>query len=266
MQQFNVVAYCNPSLRIFIPHELTRARRFHPFQSVATLKIWADFAEPKRAWRAREYAIAAAIALLHAVLWMSLQSSRGAQSSEAARITLWLLPAPESTMQRRSQTPVQSPARVATPTPKSGARGAIRPLSIPVAIPPAVAEVADSAAGAGSANNQANAARPDVLGNALRNIGKIDQGLRKEFPSFPAPRPVSIQSRLEKAFALAAKHDGIVPAMEERQLPDGTRITRVTTSSGSYCVTQKGAGANDGIDRIANGNPFQVTSCGNLFN
>ena len=239
------------------------------------MKARADFAAPERAWHLREYGVAGAIALLHALLWISLQSSRGAQTPAVARITLWLLPAPETDVQHSSQTPVRAPARVLAHAPGLVGRSAIRPPAMPEVELPAVAEVAeragvaekaDGADGAVGAEKEASVARADLLGSALRDVGKVDRGLRQEFPGFPAPRPVSIQSRLESAFSSAARHNGIAPVMEDRHLPDGTRITRVTTSSGSYCVTQKGAGANDGIDRIANGNPFQVTSCGNLFN
>lgn len=230
-----------------------------------TLKAWADFVDPKRAGRMREVLIAGGIALLHAMLWVGLQSSRSAQTPKVARITLRLLPAPVSDALRPSQTPVRSPARVSAPASLGGGRDAVRRLSIPLAMTPPMAEDAESSASAVSGDKQANAARPDLSGNALRDVGKIDQELRKELPGFPRPRPVSIQSRLEKAFASAARHNGVAPEVEERKLPDGTRITRVTTSSGSYCVVQKSAGANDGIDRIANGNPFQVTFCGNLF-
>ena len=208
-----------------------------------------------------QLAIVATVLGIHLLFFFTLQARQAVRSTVAQRLTVWLalppLPPPK---------PVPPEAVPPTRIRKSSSPPVVRHDRATLDAPPArqtpllppIPEQRDALA-------PEPAVRADVLSRALRDIGNIDQALRREFPAFPTAPPVSIQSRLEKATALAARHNGRAPGIEERQMPDGRRISRVTTSSGSYCVMQKGAGANDGIDHLANGTRLQVTSCGNLF-
>ncbi|MEC5217897.1 hypothetical protein RCH09_002861 [Actimicrobium sp. GrIS 1.19] len=105
----------------------------------------------------------------------------------------------------------------------------------------------------------------DLATSALRSVGKIDRDLRNEFRHLPERAPDSVTSRLAQGIAAAGVVHRLMPSMQERVLADGRRVTKVTSSSGTYCVTQEGAGANDGLDRVQNGNHMKATNCGNLF-
>lgn len=108
-----------------------------------------------------------------------------------------------------------------------------------------------------------SAGADDMMQKAMRDVGKIDRELRQSAPELMQPPQSSIQSRLEKGIASAAKTDR--PSMVEKTLPDGRRITKVTGVGGVYCVAYEGVGATGGIDQIARGIHGKVTSCGHLF-
>lgn len=189
-------------------------------------------------------------------------------------MTVWLLPGllPELLPQvlkdgLQAPTEAMSPAlarrRAAPPAATRQHLQSVVPPAAPAvtAIAPVVAPVASSVI-----KVPEPAIGSTILGSALREVAKIDRDLRREFPSFPISTPVSIRSKLEGQFALADRHLGEPTRTEQRRLSDGRRITKVTTPSGSYCITQKGAGASDGVDQLQDGSQQRQTSCGNLFN
>ncbi|MDP9107465.1 MAG: hypothetical protein M3N23_00155 [Pseudomonadota bacterium] len=102
--------------------------------------------------------------------------------------------------------------------------------------------------------------------DALQQVGAIDRALRTQTPVRPSVSThVSSQDAFGHAIASAGVHSALAPRMEQRIMPDGRAITRVTTGSGSYCVIQAGAGATDGIDHAQRGNSAKTADCGHLF-
>lgn len=96
--------------------------------------------------------------------------------------------------------------------------------------------------------------------DAKRSVGKIDQELRREFPSATqAPSP----SKLERGIAAAARADR--PSLAEKTLPDGRRITKVSGPGGTYCVIEGNVGTPGGVDQMQRGVQQRTTSCDHLF-
>jgi hypothetical protein len=103
----------------------------------------------------------------------------------------------------------------------------------------------------------------DLMQKAIRDVGKIDRELRQSSPTLMQGSPNSVQSRLEKGIASAARANRTT--VVEKTLGDGRRVTKVSGPGGSYCVTSESVGATDGIDRIQEGMHGKVTNCGSLF-
>lgn len=109
----------------------------------------------------------------------------------------------------------------------------------------------------------ANTLAESTIFNAKRDIGKIDRDLRKDFPKLPQAAPNSMQSRLEKGIAAAAKPGAT--KMEDMISTDGRRMTKVTGPEGTYCVRKEGAGATDGLDMMQGGVRSKTTNCPENF-
>ena len=102
--------------------------------------------------------------------------------------------------------------------------------------------------------------------DALQQVGAIDRALRAQTPVPPSVSThLSTQDTFGHAIASAGVHSALAPRMEQRIMPDGRAIIRVTTGGGSYCVIQAGAGATDGIDHAQRGNSPTTKDCGHLF-
>ena len=101
-----------------------------------------------------------------------------------------------------------------------------------------------------------------MIQSAKRDIGKIDRELSGGRLKLYEAKPASVQSRLEKGISGAAKtrEDSI----EETALPDGRRMTRVTSFGTVYCVyKENSAGLTGGRDTMSEGVRDKVTSCPN---
>ncbi|WP_143133282.1 hypothetical protein [Pseudoduganella namucuonensis] len=70
-----------------------------------------------------------------------------------------------------------------------------------------------------------------------RDAGKIDRALRGSAPAAPLARPDSPQSRLERAFAGAARGGFSGYTVDRYVSPDGVTITRRRTAKGVACYT-----------------------------
>lgn len=68
---------------------------------------------------------------------------------------------------------------------------------------------------------------------------------------------------VKRAGELAPPRAGEAPKMEEIIDPGGygRRVTRVTTSAGTYCITYESNHAPDGIDSMQNGIKPKITTC-----
>lgn len=108
----------------------------------------------------------------------------------------------------------------------------------------------------------------DILHNAKRDIGRIDQDLRKAHPGQPIKAPPdSAQIRLASGIAHAAE---MAPprwfeAPKTSEIIDpggyGRKRVRVITANGTYCVTYESNHAPDGRDVIRNGTAQKTTNC-----
>lgn len=108
----------------------------------------------------------------------------------------------------------------------------------------------------------------DMMRQARKDLGKIDQELRKEFPGarIKAP-PDSPQVRLEKGIEEAA--DMAPPKWYEapkvKEIIDpggyGRKRYRVITANRTYCITVESNRAPDGIDSMQKGLMPKLTTC-----
>ena len=108
----------------------------------------------------------------------------------------------------------------------------------------------------------------DMMQQARRDIGKIDQEIKKEFPEQHIKKPVDTpQVRLEKGIELAAEMappKWYQPA-KIKELTDpgqfGRKRYRVITAYGTYCMTYESANSPNGQDHFTRGNKPKVTNC-----
>lgn len=180
-------------------------------------------------------------------------------------------PAPERDLAQRIQwIKVAPPQPVKTPPP-TPRHAAARPVATRHAAPVMAPRAPD--APAVTAPNPVAEAAParsaaDILAQARKDLGKIDQALRKEFPTrgIQAP-PDSPHIRLVKGIEHAAE---MAPpkwyeAAKVQELVDpggyGRRRYRVITASGTYCITIESNHAPDGIDTMKNGIKPKITTC-----
>ena len=99
----------------------------------------------------------------------------------------------------------------------------------------------------------------ELIQNAIRDVGKIDQDLRKGSRKLLELAPVTTQSKLEKGIAAAGRPVAIT--MENFTLADGRRMTKVIGPNGTYCVTTDSIGLTRGLDVMQNGVQSRTTNC-----
>lgn len=166
--------------------------------------------------------------LLHALRLKSAPATKARQGPDIQ----WLLtvtppprPAPPvSDLPRRARHPAPAPSAPVTPAPAPATTA--QPITVqpePEFIPP-------------------HPSADDILRQARRDVGKIDQALRKEFPERGTPAPLdSKQARLERG--INAAHDAVPPKWYEgakiteiRTSGSTTRTYRIATALGEYCI------------------------------
>lgn len=209
----------------------------------------------------RRLAGLAATVALHLALLLGWHATREdapePERDEAARIQ-WVRIAPPRPVRKSPPTPA-----AARPAATRHAAPAI--TQRPPASAPDPKHVTDTVPAAEAAPERSAA---DMMAQARKDIGKIDQALRKQFPlrGIQAP-PDSPQIRLVKGIELAAElapPKWYEPAkMQEILDPGGygRRRYRVITSSGTYCITMESNHAPDGIDSMKNGIKPKLTTC-----
>ena len=159
-------------------------------------------------------------------------------------------PKPAPPARRAAARTVPAPARTAEPTQTTAPAPSEQPLPPPVAEAPAALSA------------------HELLQQAKRNVGKIDQDLRKAYPGQPITAPVdNAHTRMAKKMQTAA--DNVpnkwyeAPKITEVLDPGpyGRRRYRVVGAFGTYCITVESNHAPDGIDQMAKGIVQKITTC-----
>lgn len=186
-------------------------------------------------------------AVLHvAIVWMFTQRHRQPQDGEPRDkrpAIQWLLPLHKSKDKAVQRQP--APASVSHPMPHPDSRGApAKETTAQVAAPEPQAITSPTPTADPFAAPPAPApSAGDIMARARKDLGKIDQELRKAYPErgLPAPND-SKQARLERGFEAA--HDAVPPKwyqgariVEITPLNAHTRMYRVTTALFTYCIT-----------------------------
>ncbi|GGC63286.1 hypothetical protein [Undibacterium terreum] len=218
----------------------------------------AHAAAPMAARNSRRIALPVIIALhmLFVYFWMSARHHLKAEGADAEPLIM----------------------RFFSPQPKADAEPETRPQPVPRIkpefLPPPVfvqapekilapKEAAETKAVPAAQTPSATAPAADFTSSAMRGIGKIDRDLRKEFPRFEERAPESKQSKLEKGIAAAGIPQ--TTTMQERALPDGSRITKVSGPAGSYCVMSGSVANNGGVDIMQRGVHNRTVNCAHYF-
>lgn len=88
----------------------------------------------------------------------------------------------------------------------------------------------------------------DMVDAAKRDVGKIDRDLRNAFPTLQPLTPPKLTgfAALEKNIEAAGVPRGRI--IEEMVLADGSRVVKIRTASGTYCIFDGKPGGRPGID------------------
>lgn len=218
---------------------------------------------------ARRSAALALTLLVHLVLIVAWQAARtlpaGDHGPDGPRMQ-WIdiLPLPERTPPPPKTEPervLPAPAPASRAAPPSQAARALEP-----AAPAAAPVVAPDAAAAAPAPSPVSAF--EMLQQAKRSVGKIDQDLRKAHPGQPITAPVSngatrLSKGIEDAAAAAPNKWYQAPKVTEiiDPGPYGRRRYRVVGAFGTYCITVESNHAPDGIDQMQKGIQQKTTTC-----
>lgn len=188
------------------------------------------------------FALAVALLLHVALLSIVLRHPPPAPPDIAARAMLWLKLAPPVPV----PVPRPAPAPPAPTRHSPGAAPVLPPVPVvPLARAPAPPSIAPPEPQAAPADAPpAHLTLEQILSNARRDVGKIDQQVRKErSATFSAGAgAVSVQQRLEKGFDeahqaapnkwyQAAKIEDITPPGDDQR-----KIYRITGAAGTFCV------------------------------
>ena len=205
----------------------------------------------------RSAAVAATIALHLALIgmWQFARMARPPPpDAESAVPIQWIKLSPPPRVQAPPSVPVQRPsARPAAPTAPPAPSV---PPPITLAAPP---EPLPAPAAPATRNAE------DILRQARRDIGKIDQDLRKESPGqIRAPADTAL-TRLAAGIESATAPPKLwqAPKIENVQDQGGydRRIYKVTTGAGVYCIYYESNHAPDGLDSMKRGIPPKIMSC-----
>jgi hypothetical protein len=214
-------------------------------------------------------------ALVHVALivgWHAVRTPPAPASvEEAPRSRLLWIPLPQRRPIPRDEEPVPQTKETTRP----GLR--LRPLPLP-AVPqaieaapvtpitaPAVPAVPAAPATAAPAASADAPSAKQILERAKRDIGGIDNALRKEnnpYIAAPLDSPqIRMRRKMEEAAALAPNRIWEAPKSEElvNNTGDGARRTRVVGALGTYCVTERAT--NTDVEMIEHHGKIRLTNC-----
>lgn len=222
------------------------------------------FAPPARTRRSAGLAVTLLIHVLLVAGWQYARKPLPADPDGPRSAIQWVTirPAP------RPQQPPLTPRPL--PLPEPAARRP-REASAPAAALPAAAIPPAASVPVPEAPPAAAAAPPsafEMLQQAKRSVGKIDQDLRKAYPGQPITAPVSngatrLAKGLQDAADLAPNKWYEAPKVTEiiDPGPYGRRRYRVVGSKRVYCITVESNHAPDGIDQMQKGIQQKTTNC-----
>lgn len=198
--------------------------------------------------------------------WLTLTRPAALPKTAPVALTVLLIPP-----QKNANATVKIPVPVHVMPPTSQARTVKKPSTATSIGTPSPAKIVAPTENAitldvekkdASSSAESDAKRVDtMILNAKRDIGKIDQELRKAYPTLSNPTPDTAQSRFEKALAAAAKPRSLTT--EAYTLADGRKMTKVIGPAGTYCISTELAHGSDGIDHLQNGMKTRTTTCPN---
>ncbi len=215
----------------------------------------------------RRYAAIALTLLAHALLVLGWQYARRlpAVDNDPGRSIQWVKitppiatapPPPKPAAQPATRPAARADAPAARPVPATPAAAPVAPIS--EAPPDAIVQEAPPAA--------PNAA--EIMRQARRSIGKIDQDLRKANPGQPISAPVSngatrLAQGLQAAADAAPNRWYEKPKITEIIDPGqyGRRRYRVVGAKRTYCITVESNHAPDGLDISSKGIVHKTTDC-----
>lgn len=217
----------------------------------------------------RRYAAIALTLLAHALLVLGWQYARRlpAVDNDPGKSTQWVKIMPPA-----ATAPPPAPAKpVLQPDARQAAR-ADAPAARPVPATPAAAPVAPiSEAPPDTIVQEAPPAAPnaaEIMRQARRSIGKIDQDLRKAHPGQPISAPVSngatrLAQGLQAAADAAPNRWYEAPKVTEIIDPGqyDRRRYRVVGAKRTYCITVESNHAPDGLDISSKGIQHKTTTC-----
>lgn len=222
------------------------------------------YAPPARARRSAALALTLLVHLALIVAWQAARTLPAADDGLDSPRMQWIdiLPLPKRTPPPPKAEPERAlPAPSARAAPQSPAAPAAEPAAPAVA--PAQAPEAFAAAPAPSPVSAF-----EMLQQAKRSAGKIDQDLRKAHPDQPITAPVSngasrLARGIEDAAAAAPNKWYQAPKVTEILDPGpyGRRRYRVVGALMTYCITVESNHAPDGIDQMQKGIQQKITTC-----
>lgn len=140
------------------------------------------------------------------------------------------------------------------------------PPDLPAPLAPPAPAAAPATPGAAAPSRSAD----DILQQAKRDIGKIDQDLRTntfqgKLIQAPADSPaIRLKKGFDEAAAVTPNKWFEKPKVETLLDAGGysRRINRVRGALGTYCITTESNHAPDGLDIMKNGIQQKLTTCG----
>ncbi|WP_157778566.1 hypothetical protein [Massilia violaceinigra] len=207
--------------------------------------------------------------LVHAVLIVGWQYARRIPpvDNDPVQTIQWVTITPQP---KKADTPAPKPVppdlRKTVGVAAAAARPA--PAAPPMQAPaqPAAEQPAEVAAEDAPPTPAPSAA--EIMRQARRGIGKIDQDLRKAHPGQPITAPVT-NGATRLAQGLQAAADAVPNRRYEAPKvteiidpgPYSRRRYRVVGADGTYCITVESNHAPDGLDTMKNGIQHKTTTC-----
>ena len=236
------------------------------------------FTPPENARRSAGVMVTLLLHLLLILAWQQARKGPPTDTGGPVATIQWVNILPPATLRAPARPPSRPPlVDVQPPPPAPPIRDA---ASTPAARPPAaqapaaaalptpVPAPAPAAAEAAPAPAAAPLSAYDMLQQAKRSVGKIDQDLRKTYPGQPITAPVSngatrLAKGLQDAADAAPNKWYEAPKVTEILDPGpyGRRRYRVVGPLFTYCITVESNHAPDGIDQMQRGIQQKTTTC-----